>query len=182
MPQNDSVPVFKVVLLISSRICLIVSPLSTCFVLFQTVPVLVTRGRWEEEVFRTIIAYETIGFVASVYVYLGYTELHHTAYSPFSLQPQCGNRLSKCCLLFVLSFHMQLCWALSFNQHTVDQIPYWSNVVIRSQAVLARNESLWQAFRCTCLACISLCFQDYSSKEELCVVSPCFEIYQSCKH
>lgn len=80
--------------------------------------------------------------------------------------------LSKCWLLFVLALHTQLCGAFTFNQHTVAQIPCWSSAVIGSQAGLARNESQWQTFRCTCLAYSSFCFQDCSSKEELCVVSP----------
>lgn len=92
MPQRDSVPASEEVLLVLSRICLIVAALSTYFVLFQTVPVMVTGGGWEEEVVRTI-AYKTTGFIASVYVYLGSTELHPAASSPFFLHPQCSNGL-----------------------------------------------------------------------------------------
>lgn len=93
MPQRDSVPASEEVLLVLSRICLVVAALSTYFVLFQTVPVMVTGGGWEEEVVRRTIAYKTTGFIASVYVYLGSTELHPAASSPFFLHPQCSNGL-----------------------------------------------------------------------------------------
>lgn len=102
----------------------------------------VTGGGWEEEVVRRIIAYKTIGFIASVYVCLDSTELHPAASSPFSLHPQCSNGL------FCLNADYCLCFRSirssaehSHSTSSVAQIPYWSNAVIRSQAVLAGNES-----------------------------------------
>lgn len=86
-------PASEEVLLILSRMCRLVASLSTLFVLFQTVPVLVTGGGWEEEVVRRIITYKTIRFIASVGVYLCSTELHPAAASPFSPHPQCSNGL-----------------------------------------------------------------------------------------
>ena len=105
MPWKDSVPASDEVLLISSRICLTVASLSMHFVLFQTVPVLVTGGGWEEEVVRSIITYKTIGFIASVYVYLDSTELHPAASSPFSPHPQCSNGLFCLNADYCLCFH-----------------------------------------------------------------------------
>lgn len=55
-------PAFREVLLVLSR-PLVVASLTACFVLFQTVPVLVTGGGWEEEVASRAVACQTIGLL-----------------------------------------------------------------------------------------------------------------------
>lgn len=149
MLQKDSVPAPEEILLVLRRIFIVVTSFATHFVLFQTVPVLVTGGGWEEEVVRRITAYKTIGFFASV-CWLGFHKAPSCCFPPFPPSSvQQWVLLSKRCLLFVLSLCVQLGWAFPFNQHRVAQIPFWNSTVIRSQAVLAHHESQGWAFRCS---------------------------------
>lgn len=103
----------------------VVASLSTHFVLFQTVPVLVTWGggwcRWEKEVVGRIITYKTIGFIASIYVYLDSTELHPSASSPFFPYPQYINGL------FCLNADCFLCFhsIQSSVEHSHSTSTHW---------------------------------------------------------
>lgn len=92
-----------------SSICLTVAFLTACFVLFQTVPVLVTGVGWEEEeAARRTAACKTIGSIASL-VYLGSIEFHAAAFSAVLLHSHCSNgffhlNADYClCFQFILS-------------------------------------------------------------------------------
>lgn len=93
-----------------SSICLTVASLTACFVLFQTVPVLVTGVGWEEEeAARRTAACKTIGSIASLVVYLGSVEFHTAAFSALLLRSHCSNgffylNADYClCFQFILS-------------------------------------------------------------------------------